>query len=261
MEEATERSKRLVTDRFARAAEGYVRHTILAEGDELDAMVELAALTGTERVLDIATGGGHTALAFAPHAAEVVATDLTPEMLDAARGFAVERGATNVRFEVADAEALPFADETFDVATARFAPHHFPHPERFCAEVRRVLRPGGRFVMFDNMAPEDDELDAFVNRFERWRDPGHERARRLSEWRGMLEAAGMRVAPSPPLSRKRYDYDEWTARMHVPAAEKDALARWLLQAPRRCAEYFRVTADGDRVTSLEATFGLIAAVR
>lgn len=261
MDDATEHSKRLVTDRFARATDGYVRHTILAEGGELAAMVELARLTGAERVLDVATGGGHTALAFAPHVVEVVATDLTPEMLRAASGLAAERGIRNVRFEIADAEALPYRDASFDVVTVRFAPHHFPDPAGFCAEVARVTRPGGRFVMFDNMAPEDAELDEFMNEFERRRDPGHRRAHRPSEWRAMLTAAGMTVEPSPPPARKTYEYDEWTARMHVPPGEKAALTRWLLAAPPHCADFYRIVADGDRVISLEATFGLIAAAR
>lgn len=261
MDEATQHSKRLVTDRFARATQGYLRDRILAQGDELAAMIELARLTGAERVLDVATGGGHTALAFAPHVAEVVATDLVPEMLAAARGLAVERGATNVRFEIADAEALPYEDAAFDVVTVRFAPHHFPDPARFCAEAARVLRSGGRLVMFDNMAPEDPELDEFMNQFERRRDPGHRRAYRMSEWQAMLAAASMRVEAAPPLRRKRYDYDEWTARMHVPAGEKAALGAWLRAAPPRCAEYFQIVADGDRLIALEATFGLLAAAR
>lgn len=260
MDEA-ELSKQLVRDRFARATEGYLRHTILAGGEELAAMVELAHLAGSERVLDIATGGGHTALAFAPHVAEVVASDLGPEMLAAARQLAEERGAANVSFEIADAEALPYEDGSFDVVTARYAPHHFPHPERFCAEVRRVLRPAGRFVLFDGMAPEDDELDAFMNRFEVWRDPGHVRAYRLSEWQAMLRQAGMDVAVPPPLLRKTYEYEEWTARMHMPAEQKAALGRWLLGAQARCVEYFKVVSDGDRVISLDATFGMVTAER
>jgi ubiquinone/menaquinone biosynthesis C-methylase UbiE len=259
MHEGSEHSKDVVRERFARAAEGYASDVILAEGEELAAMVAAAALGGGERVLDVATGAGHTALAFAPHVAEVVATDLTPEMLAAARRLSERRGLVNVRFEVADAEALPSPDASFDVVTARFAPHHFPHPDRFCAQARRVLRRGGRLVLFDNMAPEDDELDEFINRVERRRDPGHHRAHRISEWTAMLTNAGFQVSASPPLTRKVYEYDGWTARQHLPEDEKQALARWLLQAPPRCADYFAITADGDRMVSLEATFGLVTA--
>jgi SAM-dependent methyltransferase len=222
-------------------------------------MLELARLAGDERVLDVATGGGHTALAFAPHVREVVASDLTPAMLAAAGRHLAQRGASNVRFEIADAESLPFADGEFDVVTARFAPHHFPEPAAFVSESARVLKRGGRLVVFDNMAPEDQELDAFVNHLEAWRDPSHVRSHRSSEWQAMLSAAGFAVDAADPLVRKLYPYEEWTARQAMPLEERDALERWLLGAPSRCAEFFRVAVEKHRVVSLEATFGVMAA--
>jgi hypothetical protein len=124
-----------------------------------------------------------------------------------------------------------------------------------------VLRPGGRLVIFDNMVPEDDELDAFMNRFETWRDPSHVRAHRSSEWVGLMEAAGFTVEAADPLVRKRYVFADWTAKQSMPDGERDALGRWLLAAPARCREFFAVTAEGGRVAWLEATFGFIAASR
>jgi SAM-dependent methyltransferase len=236
-----------------------VESSTLAEGAELERMLELARLKGDERVLDVATGGGHTALAFAPRVREVVASDLTPAMLAAASRYLAQRGATNVRFEIADAESLPFAEGEFDVVTARFAPHHFPDPAAFLSESARVLRRGGRLVIFDNMAPEDEELDAFVNHLEAWRDPSHVRAHRSSEWQGMLLTAGFLIEAADPLVRKLYPYEEWTARQSMPRVERDALERWLLEAPSRCAEFFRVAVEHRRVVSLEATFGMVAA--
>lgn len=251
--------KRRAQERFTGVAERYVSSAILAEGAELARMVELARLQGGERVLDVATGGGHTALAFAPHVERVVASDLTPAMLDAAASHLAAHDVRNVRFEVADAEALPYAEAEFDVVSVRFAPHHFPRPERFAAEVVRVLKTGGRVVMFDNMAPEDDELDAFMNRFEAWRDPSHFRAHRSSEWQAMLTAAGLIVEVADPLVPKLYPFEDWTARQAMPAAEREALERWLLAAPRRCIDFFQVRVEHGRLTSLEATFGVIAA--
>jgi SAM-dependent methyltransferase len=156
---------------------------------------------------------------------------------------------------------MPFADGEFDLVVVRFAPHHFPAPERFAAEAARVLGPGGRLLMFDNMVPEDDELDAFMNRFERWRDPSHFRAHRPSEWAARLEAAGLRVEAVDPLVRKRYVFAAWTAKQAMPADERDALGRWLLAAPVRCREFFRVTAEDGHVAWLEATFACIAAAK
>jgi len=254
-----EEVKRRARAQFGPAADRYVSDRIHVEGDELSRMIELARLTGAERVLDVATGGGHTALAFAAHVQEVVALDLTPAMLAAAARFIGERGVDNVAFQVGDAEGLPFSDGEFDVVTARFAPHHFPQPSRFLGEAARVLRPGGRLTMFDNMAPDDDELDAFLNQLEVWRDPSHFRAHRSSEWVRWMEAAGFTVEAADPLVRKRYDFEEWTSKQSMRAAERDALERWLLAAPRRCREYFSLTVVHGRVAWLEATFGAIAA--
>jgi ubiquinone/menaquinone biosynthesis C-methylase UbiE len=251
--------KRQAQDRFARSARKYVDSSILAEGWELRRMAELAQLAGRERVLDVATGGGHTALAFAPQVREVVASDITPAMLDAAARHVAGRGASNVRFEIADAEALPYADREFDVVTARLAPHHFPEPQRFVNEAARVLTAGGHLVIFDNMAPEDDELDAFMNRFEAWRDPSHYRAHRSSEWQAMLRAAGLLVKTAEPLVHKLYPYEDWTARQAMPREERDCLERWLLAASPRCAEFFALAIEGCRVVSLQATFGMVAA--
>src|SRR5215470_18044322 len=98
-------SNDLVKQQFAAHAEQYVTSVHHATGESLDRMLELVAPQPQWRALDVATGGGHTALAFAPHVREVVASDLTPEMLAAAERFIRDQGATNVAFEQADAEA------------------------------------------------------------------------------------------------------------------------------------------------------------
>lgn len=243
---------------FGAAAQSYVTSPSHAKGDDLQRLIQLAAPVGTERVLDVATGGGHTALAFAPLVTSVTAIDLTPKMLEAASKFAAERGATNISFEVADAERLPFGDETFDIVTARIAPHHFAEPEAFLRESARVLVPGGLFLLDDNMAPEDDELDAFMNRFEQWRDPSHVRAYRPSEWRAWMKASGLRVVAEDPLDVKRYAFIEWTERMHMPASERDELERWLLSAPQRCRGYFQVESAHGRVQGICGLFAILA---
>lgn len=253
--------KDLVKQQFGASAQNFVESPEHRHGSDLQRLVAYAELRGDERVLDVATGGGHTALAFSRHVREVVATDLTARMLEAATAFLAASGATNVHTELADAEALPFPDASFDVVTARIAPHHFADPQRFVREAARVLRPGGRFLLDDNIAPEDDELDAFMNRFEKWRDPSHVRAWRLSEWRTFVESAGLRVTHVEPLARKRYGFEDWTARMYMPTAERDALAAWLLNAPRHVAEYFEIEVEKERVISLCATFAILVAQR
>lgn len=251
--------KQRVQAQFGAAAERYVTSASHAHGDDLARMVELARPRGDERLLDIATGGGHTALAFAPHVREVLASDLTPAMLAAAEQFVRGRGAANVRFELADAEALPFDDASFEIVTTRIAPHHFPNPERYVREVARVLRPGGSFVLNDNMAPEDPALDAFMNRFEQWRDPSHVRAYRMSEWLGWLAAAGLRAEHADPLAAKSFAFAPWAERMAMPAAERAALEAWLIAAPEACRAAFEVRAAEGRVVSIATMYAIVLA--
>lgn len=255
--------KEMVRDHFGRTAAAYVTSAQHAAGDDLAIVVELAACTPGDRVLDVATGAGHTALALAAHAGEVVATDLTPEMLREAQEFITGRGAANVTFEPADAEALPFPDGWFDVVVSRIAPHHFPDPRAFVHEAARVLRGGGRFVLDDNMAPDDPELDAFMNRVETWRDPSHVRACTQAEWVGWIEEAGLTVTTRTELAFKRHPFASWTERAQLPVAERARLEAWLREeAPGRCREYFQVEVDreGD-VRAWSATWSVIAAAK
>lgn len=116
-------------------------------------LLEAVGIEPGQAVLDLASGAGEPALSVARAVGpggRVVATDMVPEMLAAARRRAGEeraRGAENmarVDFEIADMEALPFPDAAFDRVTCRFGLMFCPHPERALAEARRVLRPGGR---------------------------------------------------------------------------------------------------------------------
>lgn len=252
-----------VRRQFAATAAAYVSSEGHARGDDLAILVELARPAPADRALDIATGGGHAALALAPLVSEVVATDLTVEMLEAARAFIAEQGARNVRFEVADAEQLPFPDASFDIVTSRIAPHHFPQPERFVREAARVLRLGGRFVLDDNMVPEDPELDAFMNRFEAWRDPSHVRAHRVSEWTRWIEDSGLRLLEARPLAFKRYAYQQWIQRSQTPPEVARELEEWILAAPARLREHFRVEVDeaAGRLVAICGMWSAIAAVK
>ncbi|MEI2618921.1 MAG: methyltransferase domain-containing protein [Thermomicrobiales bacterium] len=240
-----------VRHQFGRTAQDYVTSERHRSGRDLDRLVELADPTPGDDALDIATGGGHTALALAPHVHHVVASDLTPEMLRAAEGFIHgEKGIENVSFEIAEAEHLPFDDASFDIVSCRIAPHHFDDVRAFCLEVARVLRPGGRFVLIDSLAPEDDELDAFINEVEWRRDTTHVRAYKLSEWRSFIEEAGLVIDAIEPFQR-RYEYESWTGRSRMTEAAKDELEQLILTAPDRILEAFAIDIDEGAIQSLD----------
>ncbi len=119
-------------------------------------LVRACALTPASRALDLASGTGDVAFALANlgKPAEVVATDFVPEMLAVAEHKAADKpAAVPVLFSVADAQDLPFEDASFDVATVAFGVRNFPDRERNFAEVLRVLKPGGRYVILEFSRP------------------------------------------------------------------------------------------------------------
>ena len=236
----SEELKQTVREQFGATVAAYVVSTTHAKGEDLPLLAAFAGLTGTERVLDVATAVGHTAFALAPHAREVVATDMTEAMLAEARRQAEARGVRNVRFQEADAEALPFEDDEFDVVTCRIAAHHFTDVPAFCRESARVLRPGGRLLVVDNVAPEDEELDRFINEVEKLRDPGHNREYRLSEWRQFVTAAGFQC-DVPHEFPSVVEVDDWLRRMRVPEPMRAEIRRRFQEAPERVKQGFRIT--------------------
>jgi ubiquinone/menaquinone biosynthesis C-methylase UbiE len=229
-------SKTLSRERFSRVAQAYVTSTSHAKGSDLETMVEFARPQDDWRVLDIATGGGHTALKFAPLVAEVVATDLTPAMLDAARAFIVDKGVENVTFREADAENLPFGDESFDLVTCRIAPHHFPLAGRFVDEAARVLKSGGLLVMQDHVLPADEIAARYVDAFERLRDPSHNRAFSEREWTDMFEEARLTVEATTQLV-KRHDFFPWAERQGNTPETIAELAEMMAVAPPIATEW------------------------
>lgn len=190
-------------DRFARTAA-----RVAARQDERAAQLAaevhaFVAPAGDELALDVGTGAGALALALAPHVQHVVAVDRVPELLAEARERMHAYG--NVELVEADATALPFADESFDLACTMRTLHHVARPEVVLAELTRVTRAGGRLLVVDQLAPLDPLEALAVDRFERARDPGHTRLLPETDLRGLFEANGLvlvrerRVAELRPL--------------------------------------------------------------
>ena len=208
---ANQDSKSLSRERFGKFAQGYVTSAAHAKGEELNRLAEIAQPQPDWLMLDIATGGGHTALKFAPFVSQVIASDITPKMLDTAEAFLTSQGAENVVFELADAENLPFEAEKFHLVTCRIAPHHFPDCLRFVQESARVLKQGGLLLVQDHMSSEDEYCSSYVNKFQKLRDPSHNRACAESEWIDMFQKAGLRVEHTEQIV-KRHEFSPWVER-------------------------------------------------
>ena len=261
LEDAAEReAHERVWQTFAPNAEAYVASESHAGGADLERLVELAAPRATDSALDVSTGGGHVALALAPHVARMVASDLTPRMLAAARAHISAQGATNVDYVIADAERLPFLDESFDLVTVRIAPHHYANVATAVREMARVLAPGGRLLLVDNIAPEDTTLDALLNHWEKWRDPSHVRNYTVGEWRAYLTDAGLAISDAEA-QRKTHDFAPWVERMRMPPAESAKLEAEMLAAPPEAQEYFEIAASDGHVVHWSFESLIVRAVK
>ncbi len=231
-------SKEMSKKRFGRFADRYKLSETHARGFDLDLLLEIAEPQPHWSVLDVATGGGHTAVRFAPHVASVIASDLTPEMLEAAQRLATENALLNVGCRLADAERLPFDNGNFDLVTCRIAPHHFPNIGRFVWEAARVLRPGGYLLVQDHVLPDDTDTADFVDSFEKIRDPSHHRALNLASWRSAFSAAGLTLQCAVQIVKRHLFYD-WASRQDNDKATVDRLLGLLKAAPIPARDWMR----------------------
>jgi ubiquinone/menaquinone biosynthesis C-methylase UbiE len=219
-DETRDRSKKIhdrVQSQFGGVAAAYTTSAGHSDRAMLLSVVNLARPEPADRVLDVATGAGHTALALAPHVAQVVAYDVTEQMLEETARNAATRGLQNILTKQGIAEKLPFPDASFEIVTVRQAPHHFADIRAAVQEMARVLKPQGRLVLVDSRAPEDDEIDDAYNNIEKLRDPSHVRNYRPSEWRAMISDAGLRILSEEldyyTENGKPMDFTAWTSRM------------------------------------------------
>jgi SAM-dependent methyltransferase len=181
-------------------------------------------------------------------------------MLRAARGFLRERGVASAAFVASDVQALPFRDGSFDVVTCRIAAHHFADVAAAVREIRRVLRPGGSFLLQDILGHDDAEVAAFLTEVERRRDPSHVRAYRAVEWKAFLRAAGLTMMDSAVIAKGR-PWEEWTARTRMTPEGRRDLDAFVLAAPERCRTAFDFRLVGDRVESFTDRMLLVRADR
>jgi ubiquinone/menaquinone biosynthesis C-methylase UbiE len=209
-------------------------------------------------VLDVAAGTGHLGRAIAPFVRQVVASDLTPEMLATGKAAAEEAAISNVIFERGDAAALPHLDGSFDLVVNRFAVHHFEDPGRPVAEMVRVCRPGGHVAIVD-LVTTDDELAGRQNELERMRDPSHTRALDAAELAALLQAAGATVERETARD-EQLDVERWLTQSNTPAdaAERirNTLAEELAGGP---ATGMRPVQDDDRLRLTQRWAILVAA--
>lgn len=232
-----------IQQQFGAVAANYTTSAVHASGADLQGLIAAAALTGSERVLDVGCGAGHVTIGLAGQARELVAVDLTEAMLAQTRAQVAAKGYTNVRVESADAMALPFASGSFDLAVSRYAAHHFADPLSAIRDIFRVIKPGGRWLLVDVVSPPEPMADTFLNAIEILRDPSHVRDHTIDQWLAMYAAAGF-VGTHEQTWSVRLEFTSWVTRMATPAHEVAQLQRMLTAAPAAVKRALGIEADG-----------------
>ncbi len=171
--------------------------------------------SGSEVALDSGCGAGALAFALAPHVGEVVGIDTNADYLAAGRAIAPD----NVRFEEGEATALPFGYGSFDIAGCLRVLHHVRRPELAVSELVRVARPGGRVFVADQLGSVDPLRSLEQDRFERLRDPSHQRLLSDTDIRGFLDANDL-VLVTSEVSREETDLEQRLELAGVPEEDR-----------------------------------------
>jgi SAM-dependent methyltransferase len=233
----------LVDAQFGAQATAYLNSDVHSQGPDLQALASLVAGKSQARVLDLGCGGGHVSFAVAPHVREVVAYDLSAEMLAVVAKAARDRGLGNLSTERGVAEKLPFADASFDYVFSRWSAHHWRDLDLGLREAARVLKPGGVAAFVDTVAPAAPLLDTFLQTVELLRDPSHVRDYSRAEWVALVGRAGL-LAGAASEHRIRLDIRSWLERMRTPAVQADAIHALETVMSDSVRQHFAIEADG-----------------
>lgn len=185
----------------------------------------LGPFTGNEVALDAGCGTGSVAFALAPLVAEVVGVDPRVDYLEAGRASAPD----NVRLLEGDVMQLPFGYAEFDHTCCHRVLHHVRLPALAVSELARVTRPGGKVFIADQLGSVDPLVSLEMDRFERLRDPTHQRLLPEADIRGFLDANDL-VLLSSEVTHESVDLEQ---RLELAGFDGEERARIRGPAPAR----------------------------
>jgi ubiquinone/menaquinone biosynthesis C-methylase UbiE len=232
---------------FERQSDRYGKSHILANTEDVEAALKDLSVPAGGTALDIATGGGHTALWLARHGWKVTAGDIAPRMLLNAAKLCAEAGLT-IETKLFPAEELPFADSTFDLVTSRVGAHHFSSPAMFVTGVARVLKPGGRFLLIDGSVPDDDPpTEEWLHHVEKLRDPSHGRYLSRKTWEAFVRDAGLTIERSELQPLKQPDLQWYFDTAATPPENREQVMAAVGGAAKRVRTALRLRNERGKI--------------
>ncbi|MFV2014780.1 MAG: class I SAM-dependent methyltransferase [Candidatus Heimdallarchaeota archaeon] len=201
---------------FGREAAKYVTSRIHSNQEDLNFVLKIINPQDYWECLDIATGAGHLAHIIAQSTKHVIASDITPQMLNETAKLAEDKKISNISFEEIDVHSIPYEDNKFDLVTSRIAPHHFYDISLAISEMIRVTKPGGFVFIEDTVAPENVIAGKLFNKIEILRDPSHKNDLSESEWKNIFTSNDCEIV-SITKREKEWPLKWWTERMSTPS--------------------------------------------
>jgi ubiquinone/menaquinone biosynthesis C-methylase UbiE len=217
----------MVRESFTTQAKAFASNPWVTNEERIRRLVACAQLKGHESVLDIATGPGYIAEAFARAAREVIGVDLTAAMLAIGEERTKQNGVANISFRIGDAQNLPFEGESFDVVVCRLALHHMQEPGRVVSEMARVCRTGGTVLVEDIFASEHRERAEHQDRWEKLRDPSHVHVLPLSEHLRLFREAALETDAVKTFDDLCPEVERWLATTKAPTEQAEEVRRLL----------------------------------
>lgn len=232
-----------VNAQFGSRASDYLCSPVHATGRDLQRLAALLADYPQARLLDVGCGAGHASFVAAGRVKEVVAWDLSGNMLDIVAQSARERGLDNIQTAQGMAEKLSLDDASFDVVISRYSAHHWHDVGMALREIYRVLKPGGTLVIMDVLSPGHPVFDIWLQTIEALRDTSHVRDYSSAEWNAMLASAGFATVVFER-DKLVLEFNSWVERMRTPPVMVNAIRAFQEQAAEPVRTYFKLEPDG-----------------
>jgi ubiquinone/menaquinone biosynthesis C-methylase UbiE len=233
---------------FARQSHRYAQGHVLENTEDVADATQYIELPQNARVLDVATGAGHTGLYFAALGHRVTLADVAAPMLERAMEAAQRRG-IEIETRQHTAEEMPYADGTFHLVSCRVAAHHFSDPARFVREAARVLQPGGFFLLIDGtVEDEQPEAEQWLHQVEKLRDPSHVRLLTPARARELCEAAGLEVVRWMITQFQQPDLQWYFETAATSPENRVRVLELVHSAPVEARALFQLDTSGEKIT-------------
>ncbi len=238
-----------VDKQFGSQAQDYLNSSVHSQGADLQRLAKLLQPFPEAKVIDLGCGAGHASFVAAQVVAEVIAYDLSAQMLEVVQQAAKEKGLHNIQIQQGVAESLPFEDNSADIVISRYSAHHWHDVGQALREVKRVLKPGGKAIVMDVVSPGHPLLDIYLQTVEVLRDTSHVRDYSPGEWLSLFTEAGLLVREVTS-DKLPLEFSSWVKRMRTPEHFVAAIRALQQSASADVVRHFAIAEDGSFVTDI-----------